>query len=107
MAFLYVIAAAEHQLGPVKLGLSNEPEKRLKQLQTGHPEFLKIYHQEEASDKNVKVLEKLLHRDINYRRQRGEWFNLSVAEAIDHVRFTLIHYGDETDLKEKVQQRRV
>jgi hypothetical protein len=105
--YLYVIAPANHEAGPCKLGISHDPSARLQQLQTGHPELLKVYHQEPASAENVKILERLLHRDINYLRQRGEWFKLSVEDAITHVRFTLIQYDDTPDLKEKVRLRRV
>lgn len=104
--FLYVIASASG-IGPCKLGVSNNPEARLKQLQTGHPESLKLYHQEPASAENVKILERLLHRDINYLRKHGEWFNLTIEEAITHVRFTMIEYDDTPELKEKVRLRRV
>jgi hypothetical protein len=103
--FLYVIASNE--LGPCKLGVSNDPPSRLKQLQTGHPEVLKLFHQEPASAENVKILERLLHRDINHLRKHGEWFNLSTEHAIAHVQFTLIHYDDTPELKEKVRQRKV
>jgi hypothetical protein len=90
LSYLYIIAASE--AGPVKLGVSDQPARRLKQLQTGHPQVLTIFHQEEVSADLVYFLEHNLHTDIRYKRLRGEWFSMTVAEAIGHVRFTLIHH---------------
>lgn len=90
MSFLYVIAAREQ--GPTKLGISDDPARRLKQLQTGHPETLMIFHKEAVDAPLAYYLERNLHKSISHRRLRGEWFDLAVAEAISHIIFTLIHY---------------
>lgn len=89
MSFLYVIAARKE--GPVKLGLSVHPEKRVRQLQTGSAEQLTIHHVEEVSDERVKLAESALHRLLGHKRLKGEWFNMSVEEAIFeviHIRMT-------------------
>jgi len=91
----------------VKLGVTADPARRLKQLQTGHPDRLTIYHHEPVEADLCKAYERLLHRDINYLRRRGEWFDMTVAEAISHVQFTIIQYGNVTDLVEKVRTHRV
>lgn len=83
MSFLYVIAASE--TGPVKLGLSVHPEKRVRQLQTGSALPLKIFHTEEIDDALVKPAESALHRLLSYRRLKGEWFDLTVEQAIAEV----------------------
>lgn len=103
--FLYVIAASWR--GPCKLGTSANPDRRLKSLQTGHPEPLRIFHvaEVEGERKRAKLLERLLHRDIRYHRAHGEWFRLPVADAIGHVKFTLITYGDVEDLQRCFDRR--
>lgn len=85
MSFLYVIAAKKE--GPVKLGLSQDPQRRVRQLQTGSAELLTIHHTEEVSDARVKIAEGALHRMLGHKRLKGEWFNMSVEEAIAEVTF--------------------
>lgn len=91
MSFLYVIAS--HPSGPVKLGLSRHPEKRVRQLQTGCSEPLSIFHIEEVEEDRVKIAEKALHRLLNHKRVRGEWFDLSVEEAVSEVLFIRMTEG--------------
>jgi hypothetical protein len=90
LSYLYIIAANDQ--GPVKLGVSDNPGRRLKQLQTGHPQVLSIFHQEQVNAELAYFLERNLHKDIAHKRVRGEWFELSVKEAALHIQFTLIHY---------------
>ena len=69
-----------------KIGISkNEPEKRLKQLQTGNPNeirVLKIYQ-----SKNYKKIEKLLHSRFSNKKTlaNNEWFHLSNEEVISFL----------------------
>jgi T5orf172 domain len=88
MNFIYVISANES--GPCKIGISIDPNRRLKQLQTGHEEILFVHHTEPVID--AKLYEGLLHKTMNYKRKRGEWFNMSVKESIDYIKFILIKY---------------
>lgn len=83
MSFLYVIAAAKE--GPVKLGLSVHPEKRVRQLQTASPVPLSIFHTEEIEDVRVKIAEKALHQLLGHKRMKGEWFDMTVEDAIAEV----------------------
>jgi hypothetical protein len=103
--YIYVIAA--DSAGPVKLGISFDPDRRLRELQTASPVTLNIHHREPVNASLVKTLEKILHRDLAHHRRRGEWFGLSVEEAIKQVAFTMIRYADETDLVEKFRVRRI
>jgi len=90
MSFIYVISSRLE--GPVKLGISFDPDARLRQLQTGHSEILKVFHKEPVDEERVKIFEKLLHRDNRHLRLRGEWFNMKVSHAISYVQFTIIQY---------------
>ncbi len=89
-SFLYVIAASEN--GPVKLGMSGNPERRLKQLQTGHAERLNLYHAEPVPEEKARIYERLLHKNIGHNRTHGEWFNITTSQAINYILFTLIEY---------------
>jgi Meiotically up-regulated gene 113 len=88
--FIYVIAARDE--GPCKIGFSNSPEERLKQLQTGHPEQLVLRHTVELEAKQGKLLERMIHKTLKHQRSVGEWFNLSVDAAIGEVDFAVIRY---------------
>jgi hypothetical protein len=93
MSNIYVIASSKTNSGPVKIGISNQPEKRLKQLQTAFPEKLEIKYIEKLETKlKARELEKYLHKDISHLKSHGEWFNISVEEAIKYVQFTIITY---------------
>jgi hypothetical protein len=90
--YLYVIAGSHATNGPVKLGFSADPDQRLLELQTGHPEPLIVHYREPINVERVRLYERLLHRDNHHHRLRGEWFNLTVQEAINYVIFTTIEY---------------
>lgn len=102
MSFIYIISQVKHQNGPVKIGISDNPQKRLKQIQTGHPEKIEIKHLEEISTRRKTLeLEKNLHRDFSIYRSHGEWFNMNVDEAIGFLKFTIIHY-DDSDIENDI-----
>lgn len=56
--------------GPVKIGVTSDLDKRLKSLQTGHPELLVVlkWVPGDAS------IEALLHARFGHLRLAGEWF---------------------------------
>ncbi|QYB17439.1 hypothetical protein PV-S19_0075 [Pacmanvirus S19] len=62
----------------VKIGMSKNPIKRLKTLQTGNPNKLFIYHLFESND--YKVLERSMHDICKDLKLLGEWFEISELE---------------------------
>lgn len=68
---VYVI---QHQLGPVKIGIAQDPKHRLSELQVSCPFDLKI--KKTRSTPHAKEVEKFLH--VHFRRYhlRGEWFDI-------------------------------
>jgi hypothetical protein len=96
MSFIYVIAAVHSECtGPVKLGLSNDPDRRVRQLQTGHAEELHVFYRQPVEQDKVHLYERMLHRDNRHHRLRGEWFNMTVEHAICYVKLVLIEYDLE------------
>ena len=71
MDHLYVVQSDVS--GAIKIGRSKNPEKRLKQLQTGSPYKLRLL----ASVRNKGLLEKSLHESLRPFKQacKGEWFD--------------------------------
>ena len=90
--FIYVIGP---EVGPQKIGLSGDVDKRLQTLQTGFPQTLCVHHKEPIEAKKVRVLEKKIHTELNHKRVRGEWFDLTPSEAKEFVVFFAIRYGED------------
>lgn len=73
---VYLIQAGE--TGPVKIGWAKRPEARLRELQTGNGERLRILRLFEGS----RIDEARLHAAFAARRLYGEWFDFS-PEMLD------------------------
>lgn len=82
MRKLYLIYARE--VGRVKIGLSNDPDKRLKQLQIGSPVQLELFAFRNYRNTNVKEVE--LHERFQHKRVFGEWFDLDPQDYIGLLR---------------------
>ena len=87
-SFIYIIASTED--GPVKIGFSKDPERRLKALQTGSAQKLNLYHVEPFESDDIKLVEDMLHQENRFRRCGGEWFTMSVTQAIAEVKYVAI-----------------
>jgi len=73
---IYIITNGEHY----KIGYSNNPSKRCRQLQTGSSAKLVLYG---VTDGTIAD-EEALHKKFQLQRVRGEWFNLSM-EDIEYI----------------------
>lgn len=93
MSFIYVISS-ETNTNLCKIGLSKSPESRLKQLQTGHPDKLKIHYLREIDESKVYEMEKLIHDTLKFYKERNKWFNISVDNAKLELDFHFIRYED-------------
>ena len=68
--FVYFIQADEN--GPIKIGFTtDEPRKRLAQLQIGNPHELKLL----GAIKGSTAIERQFHADLAEWRLQGEWFS--------------------------------
>lgn len=59
--------------GPIKFGVAKNPEQRLRELQTGCPERLRLLVAVNLQD----WCERTIHRWLRDERIRGEWFGMS------------------------------
>lgn len=68
----------------IKLGMSYDVKKRLKQLQTSNPKSLRIVWQYYTGKcvKAAAALEKKLHRRCKKFRYRGEWFSIECFDLV-------------------------
>jgi len=88
--YLYIIGNGD---GAVKVGLSRNPQKRVKQLQTGNENKLELlfFEEFECERKKVFQVEKMVHRDLGRRCKRkvGEWFYLDSVD-LESIKNTII-----------------
>ena len=70
---MFVYIAQEAESGRYKIGISKDPEKRVKQLNTGNPEELVLIYTAKAED-GFKS-ESSLHRQLQSSNIRSEWFS--------------------------------
>ena len=89
---IYFIGSLES--GTVKIGKSNNPEKRLTELQTANPHKLVLYG---VIDDVTSELESRLHRILDPFRLEGEWFRLT-----DEVIRFMISRTDEISCDYKI-----
>tara|TARA_Y100000310_G_C20334261_1_gene646713 strand:+ start:381 stop:680 length:300 start_codon:yes stop_codon:yes gene_type:complete len=79
--------------GMIKIGRSKDPQKRLKQLQTGNPNKLKLI----ASFEKEGWKEKALHEELSRYRLEGEWFDHACIGSIPDYLYEKIKWGSLDD----------
>ena len=84
---LYIIQS--DNFGAIKIGRSKDPQKRLKELQTGNPNKLKLI----ATFKDKGWLEKILHEKLAKYRLNGEWFSYECVGSIPVELYEQITFG--------------
>ena len=78
MSYIYLIQNLE--TSKYKIGISKNPKKRVKQLQTGSGEEIKLIH--EFKSEFSRKVETAMHNRYGHLRAHGEWFNLSLSEEL-------------------------
>lgn len=84
--YVYLIAhgGPERFTGPVKVGMSRYPDKRLASLQTGNPHSLSFVFKFKAPSRDLAMFaEKVFHDVARERRLSGEWFDMSPEFALN------------------------
>jgi Meiotically up-regulated gene 113 len=100
-SYIYIIGSDKP---PYKVGISKNPQRRLKDLQTGHPYPLTIHSIVETSTANNKLLESVIHRNLRHLRTNGEWFDIPLERLKLEVDFVMIRYSKDPTLKTRVTQ---
>ena len=77
----YVYAAQDCN-GRIKIGISKDPEQRVKQLNVGHPDNLKLVYMAKAID-NTYLSEKEAHEKCKDYHLRSEWFSAPALELLN------------------------
>ena len=95
-SFIYIIGGSAP---PYKVGISKNPNKRLKSLQTGYPFPLQLYYTKETDICMTKLLETVIHRHLKLYKTNGEWFDINLADLILDVEYAIMRYGEDPILK--------
>jgi len=81
---VYIIAHAPE--GPVKIGKTTGLALRLASLQVGNPSKLHVFALKIVRHGEVRATEARIHAELRTARLSGEWFSLSVLEAVAALR---------------------
>lgn len=97
--FIYIISNGD---GLIKVGVSKNPKKRVKQLQTGNGEVLKLLFTEEFECSRYELLqiESKIHRYLSMhmcQKKTGEWFNISNTD-IENIKNIIIWHRIRYDI---------
>ncbi len=76
----YVYAATDNQ-GRVKIGISNNPERRLMELNTGNADELRLIFVKETVNERYSD-ETALHNTAKQYHIRSEWFDNRATEVL-------------------------
>lgn len=81
-SYVYLI---ESTSGHFKIGKSNDPERRLAQLQRtrGPFEYRLILKVPFESEEEAVEFERLCHDEYRYQHVRGEWFKLTAKDLVE------------------------
>ena len=76
MGYIYLLVEIDAAGGETyKIGITkNDPELRVKQLQTGNPNEIRVVHHYQSE--NYRIIERLLHKKYHGNRTlvQNEWF---------------------------------
>ena len=100
-SYVYIIGSAEP---PFKVGISKDPVKRLRALQTGHPARLQIHHVVATPAAKTRLLETVIHANLKLCRCEGEWFDMPLDKLKLEVDFVMIRYADDPALGLRIKQ---
>jgi flavorubredoxin len=74
------IYAITHPHGYVKIGNSDRPRRRFEDIQIGSPYTLRLYLVLTVHE-NAEELEREVHKALDEKRKRGEWFQMNKADV--------------------------
>lgn len=72
----------------IKIGVSNDPESRIKQLGTANPydvDLIRIYESLCGKGRTAKEWESHFHKRLSEYQINGEWFAIEALEELDEM----------------------
>ncbi len=90
--YVYIIGRADRK-PPFKVGYSTDPTRRIKDIQVASPVDLKLHYVAHLRAKTRKC-ERLIHKELERFKTRGEWFDVDADHIITIIR---VMYPDAID----------
>ena len=81
MKYIYLIKNIDDSF--YKIGVARDPNKRIRQLQTGNSSKLSLITTYKSPI--AYKIEKVLHNRYSYLRKEGEWFDFSINEEVNFI----------------------
>lgn len=81
-SFVYVVGAED---GPKKIGYSANPKQRIQILQIASPIRLTTGYMGRCDTTHARAIEAKAHSILAGRRLSGEWFSVSLSDAVEAV----------------------
>ncbi len=98
-AYVYFISDGKY----IKIGKANNVECRVKELQCGNPNKLKVVSRITcASSQDAFTVEKFFHKELADHNVRGEWFDVNTTSLLNYntwlpLPYASIHSTVDTD----------
>ena len=74
----------------IKVGMTHNVERRMRQLQSGYPEQLTLIESIEFPSRHLAAhAERIIHKRFTNHRKRGEWFRCPREENLEHAILTI------------------
>lgn len=71
--------------GPLKIGIAENVQTRLAGAQTNCPWYMKLYFQRSGPRPKIRAIEAALRKTFASKRLRGEWFDITLADACAEI----------------------
>jgi len=71
--------------GPLKIGMANNPAARLRSIQTGSPQPIRLLRHFAVETEQARRVERRTHLGLLDHRLAGEWFEISLDQAVAAV----------------------
>jgi predicted GIY-YIG superfamily endonuclease len=94
LRYVYVIEA---EGGDVKVGVASDPQRRLRELQTGSGSKLRVAFKVLCRAGAERHVEARCHEELSKFRKIGEWFDVELGAAISVVRRVAEDLGRASD----------
>jgi hypothetical protein len=105
---LYILRSSAKSL--IKVGVSYDPEQRLRQLVTGHPYELEVAYVVEFEENLAESVEKITKAILDHckTKDQGEWFRISVDGAVEAIKLArATHEFCRKRIPERIVETRV
>ena len=99
-SYVYIVRAGKGSKAPIKIGMTDKVQSRIKQLQTGNPlELFLVMHFECKDRAHALKLEKTIHEILDGQRMCGEWFKVTRSNLMK----LLNNLGDKHKIESMVK----